>query len=1148
MLWSGSILGLLVLFFGIINRYEASVVRFETRYDQFDRNLLEFEVLEVSKIPSVRLCGLICTRAAWCKSYNHNHRMRLCELIMTELRLLNTSTVSSIASHGWHHYTPSPRVRGCTEIETLECVQIWPDGTLTTSDSITILWSLPDQYDTEFKVDQELTIKHDEHLAQFSSINANVEDHNLDSLDRSFSPIEAMIPGVLYQFQLIDLFEGRPAQFPLLTSESTYPSSVDEVSALRQFTEHTIEFHWTFVGSAQFIDIWTVPNEGSCLGGCQISAVGTDAFEITELTAGREYTVYTQLTSFYGKKGPVRHFVQSTYTDIVLSNFTTPYVDSIVFGFIIESGLGSVIVTSIRGTLGSVYQQHHDYFSLANQYFFVNLDPGDLYTIEVTVYSQGDFTEVRHYVLQESTHPEEPKVIFPVVATEHTLQFGWAVGNYFQKLYIWTEPADGECAQMCTYDNTSPNSDTITGLVAGQHYQIFLMSESQYNKNSSVLWFTQSVFTDTILETEEIFSVHEIEFEAQIESGVGSKIEIEMQGLDFPWLRRSLYFLFRLDPSVTFSALFAGSMYRWTLTVTSRGLNPLQRIYHFQNSTMPAKPIALVEAAATLDQYDTFTLTIGNVPYVEGSPKALRLSWAQELMIHSYKITLIGFTNYPKTFDVISNGWEQLDSTELNPGELYQISVTPVSYGKEGESNLFEESTNPSPPTEISARRNFTDKSVGFHVSYEGTVTRLHLWLIPAEGSCVSGCSYPAPSTTDVLLTYVTPGEEYAVRLTSESNSKMSAHAWFYQSTIPGEIMNLRTVAGDDKIFVEFQIESGTGSEIEIEYSGMYSNTEGKFTFDYRLTNRRTLNSMTPGETYNLLLITKSRGSNPLQRTQTFKESTYPSPVTEDSTSRVFDSHSIRMKYTVIGLYKEIKITSSPAANGCPCITYDSSGYSMTSLVAGEEYNLFMQTISRAGLQSAIRSFTQSLPVDRVTSVDKSSTTTEVSFTVHFESGVGSTVFAVLKDESGSTIHSGTLDFSLDFNYQRNGLVPGTCHTLSLEVRSRGSYPQLTQLSYLKGTVPAAPLEDDPGGVRNHFKLSFGDSETTVATEKALFFDWYQIGQVEYYGVVIAKLGSAGTFTVNPNTGTWTQFRQLNLKAGESYEYAKLNRELADSI
>ena len=46
--------------------------------------------------------------------------------------------------------------------------------------------------------------------------------------------------------------------------------------------------------------------------------------------------------------------------------------------------------------------------------------------------------------------------------------------------------------------------------------------------------------------------------------------------------------------------------------------------------------------------------------------------------------------------------------------------------------------------------------------------------------------------------------------------------------------MNLRTVAGDDKIFVEFQIESGTGSEIEIEYSGMYSNTEGKFTFDYR--------------------------------------------------------------------------------------------------------------------------------------------------------------------------------------------------------------------------------------------------------------------------------------------------------------------------
>ena len=52
---------------------------------------------------------------------------------------------------------------------------------------------------------------------------------------------------------------------------------------------------------------------------------------------------------------------------------------------------------------------------------------------------------------------------------------------------------------------------------------------------------------------------------------------------------------------------------------------------------------------------------------------------------------------------------------------------------------------------------------------------KLHIWLIPPEGGCVSGCSYPAPVTTHVTINDLTPGQEYQILLKTESNGKNSS-------------------------------------------------------------------------------------------------------------------------------------------------------------------------------------------------------------------------------------------------------------------------------------------------------------------------------------------------------------------------------------
>ena len=72
--------------------------------------------------------------------------------------------------------------------------------------------------------------------------------------------------------------------------------------------------------------------------------------------------------------------------------------------------------------------------SLINMYQFVDLDPGDLYTIEMVVLSLGDdVTRVeRRYTFYDSTHPLQPTIVTNVTVTEHAVHFGWTNPVYFQ--------------------------------------------------------------------------------------------------------------------------------------------------------------------------------------------------------------------------------------------------------------------------------------------------------------------------------------------------------------------------------------------------------------------------------------------------------------------------------------------------------------------------------------------------------------------------------------------------------------------------------------------------------------------------------------------------------------------------------------------
>ena len=79
---------------------------------------------------------------------------------------------------------------------------------------------------------------------------------------------------------------------------------------------------------------------------------------IEGLQSGKEYTHYMQLTSAYGKKGPVTSLVQSMFTDVI-ENSTETTDTSLLLHVTFESGMGTLIKIGLKGELGTIQRKYY---------------------------------------------------------------------------------------------------------------------------------------------------------------------------------------------------------------------------------------------------------------------------------------------------------------------------------------------------------------------------------------------------------------------------------------------------------------------------------------------------------------------------------------------------------------------------------------------------------------------------------------------------------------------------------------------------------------------------------------------------------------------------------------------------------------------
>ena len=69
-----------------------------------------------------------------------------------------------------------------------------------------------------------------------------------------------------------------------------------------------------------------------------------------------------------------------------------------------------------------------------------------------------------------------------------------------------------------------------------------------------------------------------------------------------------------------FGNLLPGGLYKWNMTCTSLGSNPVSRRYdQFNATTRPVRPLTVWQAAVVSTVTDSFQLGVGQLPHVSHS-------------------------------------------------------------------------------------------------------------------------------------------------------------------------------------------------------------------------------------------------------------------------------------------------------------------------------------------------------------------------------------------------------------------------------------------------------------------------------------------------------------------------------------------------
>ncbi|XP_070577159.1 fibronectin-like [Ptychodera flava] len=948
---------------------------------------------------------------------------------------------------------------------------------------------------------------------------SNTQTKQVNDKSKRSAELTGLVAGESYDIFMRSVSGNEVSENSTTVTQRTKPEAPENV-VISSYDTTTITVGWTIDSDTVYdgFEIFYTDESTSITQTKQVNDKSKRSAELTGLVAGESYDIYMRSYSVDEVSENSTTVTQRTKPevpeDVVISSYDTT---TITVGWIIERDTvfdGFEIFYTDESSSSTQTKKVNDKNKRSAE--LTGLVAGESYDIYMRSYSGNEVSENSTTVTQR-TKPETPEDVVISSYDTTTITVGWTIDSdtVFDGFEIFYTDESTSSTQTKQVNDESKSSAELTGLVAGESYDIFMrsVSGSEVSENSTTVtqrtkpeapedlvissYDTTTITVGWTIESDTVYDGFEIFYTDESTSNTQTK-----QVND------------KSKRSAELTGLVAGESYDIYMRSVSRD----EVSENSTTVTQRTKPEA--PENVTISSHDTTTITVGWTIESETVYDGFEIFYTDES------------TSSTQTKQVNDKSKRSAELTGLVAGESYGIYMRSYSGDEVSEnSTTVTQRTKPETPEDVViSSYDTTTITVGWTIESDTVYEGFEIFYSDESTSNTQTKKVNDKITRSAVLTALVAGESYDIYMRSVSGDEVSENSTTVTQRIKPETPEDVVISSYDTttITVGWTIQSDTVYDrFEIFYTDeSTSNTQTQQVNDKSKCSAE-LTGLITGESYDIYMRSYSV-DEVSKNSSTVTQRTKPE-APEDVAISSYDTTTITVGWTIQSdtVYDRFEIfyTDESTSDTQTKQVYDNSKRSaeLTGLVAGESYDIYMRSYSVDEFSENSNTVTQrtkpETPEDVVIS-SYDTTTITVEWTIESETVYdGFEIFYT--DESTSSTQTKQVNDKSKSSAELTGLLAGESYDIYMRSYSVDEVSE-NSTTVTQRTKPATP-ED----------VVISSYDTTTIT-----VGWTMESDTVYDGFEIFYTDeiTSNTQTKQVNDKDKISAELTGLVAGESYD------------
>ncbi|XP_070537582.1 receptor-type tyrosine-protein phosphatase eta-like [Ptychodera flava] len=300
---------------------------------------------------------------------------------------------------------------------------------------------------------------------------------HVNDTDARNTTLTGLVPGELYDIYMLSYSEDQVSEQSNSVSQRTMPMS-PVVDGITTFNSTSITFTWSMDENTTFDRFEIVYGAGSTYMVVEVNDTDVRRATLTDLVPGEMYVIYIRSYSDNYVSADSNNVIQRTVpTQPLIDDITTFNSTSITFTWSMDENTTFDRFEIVYGS-GSTDMIVEVNDTDVRRATLTDLVPGELYVINMRTYSEDHVSEPSDNVSQR-TKPVAPIIESITTYNSTSIIVSWTmddntVFDRFEIVYL-----DGSDEITVHVNDTDARNTTLTGLVPGELYDIYMLSYSE---------------------------------------------------------------------------------------------------------------------------------------------------------------------------------------------------------------------------------------------------------------------------------------------------------------------------------------------------------------------------------------------------------------------------------------------------------------------------------------------------------------------------------------------------------------------------------------------------------------------------------------------------------------------------------------------